>query len=134
VHIGVLLQEGFQRSGHHAQPQRRRARQPQHAGAAAAHRRHAVFDALQAREVALDRIEQVLRLTRGAQAPPLQIEQLHAAGLLRLRQQAADRRLRGVQHLRGARGGAGQHHGAEGFNLAKVQGPAHRRSTYSNLA
>ncbi|KAI1696218.1 hypothetical protein Ddc_20628 [Ditylenchus destructor] len=82
----------------------------------------------------LDGIEQVLRLARGPQPAALHIEQLQAAGLLRLRQQPADRRLRGAQHLRGAGRGAGQHYRVEGFDLTEIQRSAHGLTGYGKSA
>ncbi|MNL81945.1 hypothetical protein D3C87_2091990 [compost metagenome] len=55
----------------------------------------------------------------------LHIEQRDAGRRLDLADQAADRRLRRMQHARGAGGGARQHDGAESFNLAKVKRAAH---------
>lgn len=134
VHVGIALREFLDRARQHAQAQRRRAGQPQHAAAAAAHGCHAVLDALQAHEVPLDGVEQVLGLACRTQAATLHVEQLQAAGLLRLRQQAADRRLGGAQHLRGTRGGAGQHYRVEGFDLTEIQRSAHGVTGYCKPA
>jgi hypothetical protein len=80
------------------------------------------------------RIDPVLGLARRPQAAALHVEQFQAAGLLRLRQQAAHRRLRGAQHLRRAGGGAGQHYRVEGFDLTEIQRSAHGVTGYSKLA
>ena len=104
--VGIALREFLHGPGQHAQPQRWRASQPQHPAAAAPHCRHPVFDAFQAHEMALDGIEQILGFTRGPQTAALHVEQPQAAGLLCLRQQAADGRLGGAQHLRGSGRGA----------------------------
>ncbi|MNQ82861.1 hypothetical protein D3C85_979270 [compost metagenome] len=134
VDIGVALGEFLHGPGQHAQAQRRRARQPQHPAAAAAHCRHPVFDAFQPHEMALDGIEQVLGFARGPQPAALHVEQPQAAGLLRLRKQAADGRLGGAQHLRRAGRGASQHYRVEGFDLTEIQRSAHGITGYSKVA
>ena len=121
VELRLAAQEATGEARQHAVGQRRHRRDAQHARAARAQLLRGVGDAVEPDERALDLAVEGKRLAGWHQAIALALEQHQFERILQFVHQAADRRLRDVQHLGRACRAARQHHGAERLDLARVQ-------------
>ncbi|MNZ85700.1 hypothetical protein D3C78_1045030 [compost metagenome] len=128
----VLLHERMHHGRQHRQSQRRRAAYAQRARTRQPQALQIALYALQPDEMLLHGGIQLQRFGRGPQPALVHVEQLEACAGLHLREQAADRRLGGVQQLRGGGGRAGLHHGTEGFDFAKTQRAGHGVRVYQS--
>jgi len=78
-------------------------------------------DAVETDEGALDLAVERMRLAGRHQTRPALLEEAEAEGALQVANEPTHRRLRHADHLRRRGQAAGQHHGPEGFQLARIE-------------